>query len=204
VRGAVISRTRKLQRGHGAAVGPVARCRPSAVGTRDGAHDRQSEAGAPVAAGAPGIRPPEALEGVRQELRRETRSRVADLDHHARAGCPGRDHDRRSGGREPQRIVDQVVDCLADAIRLDICGQIGRRFYLARDTGRAGTAGCVLRAAGEQRPDVGPFQSRPDPVLITPGEEEELLGDARQPRDLLAASLYRGREFLPASPWPAG
>jgi len=101
------------------------------VGTRDGAHDRQSKVGAPLAASAPGVRAPEALEGVRQELHRETRSRVADLDHQVRVGCPGRDHDRRSGGREPQRVVDQVVDCLADAIRVDIRGQIGRRFYLA-------------------------------------------------------------------------
>jgi len=62
----------------------------------------------------------------------------------------------------------------------------------------------VLRAVDEQRPDVGPFQSQPDPVLITPGQEEELLGDARQPRGLLAGSLYGGREFLPVSSWPAG
>jgi hypothetical protein len=55
----MISRVRKLQRGHGAAVGAVAHCHPSAVGMRDGAHDRQSKAGAPFAASTPGVRAPE-------------------------------------------------------------------------------------------------------------------------------------------------
>jgi hypothetical protein len=67
-----INRARELQRGYGAAVGPVARCGPATVRVCDGADDRQSQAGAAVAAGASGVWACEALEGVWQELCRET------------------------------------------------------------------------------------------------------------------------------------
>jgi hypothetical protein len=82
----------------------------------DGAHDRQSQAGASVAAGTPGVWAREALEGVWQVFCRETGTGIGDLDYQVRASGPGRDHDRRSCRREPQGVIDQVIDRFADAI----------------------------------------------------------------------------------------
>src|ERR1039458_4768306 len=75
--------------------------------------------------------------------------------------------------------VGQVVDRFADAVRVHVRCQVGGRLHLAGDTGRAGAAGCVLRAAGEQRTDLGRFPARGDSVFIASGEEEQLFADAR-------------------------
>ena len=104
-----INGARELQCGHGAAVGLVARCCPAAVRVGDGADDCQSQAGASVVAGAPGVWACEALEGVWQELCREAGTGVGDFDRQIGAGGPGGDHDRRSWWREPQGVVDQVI-----------------------------------------------------------------------------------------------
>ena len=78
--------------------------------------------GASVAARASGVGAREALEGMWQELSRETGTRIGDLDRQIRAYGPGRDHDRRSCWREPQGVVDQVIDRFAEAIRIHVCG----------------------------------------------------------------------------------
>ena len=130
----------KLQRDRGAAAGQVAYRGPASVSMRDGADDRQPQSGATVAAGAPGVRPREALEGMRQELRGEAGASVADLDEQAGAIHPGREHDWRPGRGEPQRVVDQVVNGLADAVRVDLGDEPGGRVDLAaahRPPGRA-------------------------------------------------------------------
>jgi hypothetical protein len=56
---------------------------------------------------------------MRQEIRREARSAVTHLDHQDRPGPAGRQHDLSSPWREPQCVVDQVVDGLADPPRVD-------------------------------------------------------------------------------------
>lgn len=115
----VSSGNREFEPHHCSALRLVAYGCPAAVSQRDGVHDRQPEAGSAVASGPSAVGPAEALEGVRQEIGREPGSGVADLDHQVRAGDQGRDHDLRSPGSEPQRVVDEVVDNLADAPRVD-------------------------------------------------------------------------------------
>ena len=119
--------------------------------------------------------------------------------------APGRDHDRRSRRGEPQRVVDQVVDGLADAVWVDVRGAArrGRRTWQrhARPTGPA--AACsALRVSSDR--DVGPFPARGDPVLVAAGEEEQLVGDAapagRPPRRRCATAAASSSRLLPGRP----
>jgi len=77
----------KLDRHHRTAAGPVGRDGATAVCLRDGQDDRQSETGAAGVATAGRLGAVEPLEGMRQELRRESRSLIGDSDgDHAGAG----------------------------------------------------------------------------------------------------------------------
>src|SRR5450755_3358344 len=103
-----------------AAVPAVAGRGAAAVGLGDGADDGQAQAGAAVGAGAPGVRAPEPLEGAGQEAGGEPGASVADLDDQIGPGGPAVDLDRRSRRSEAQRVVDQVVDGLADLIGVHV------------------------------------------------------------------------------------
>src|SRR5215470_7407661 len=78
------------------------------------AGDRQTESGAP-GVGRPGlIHPVETLEDPRLIGRRDPGARVLDLDHHVAAdGRARRNADGALGGRELDRVVQQVGDPLA-------------------------------------------------------------------------------------------
>ena len=89
------------------------------MGGGDGLNDGQTQAGASVVTGPAGIRPPEALERVRQETGREARAVVADLDTEIAAIRGGGEHDRRAAWREPQRVVQEVIDRLPDPVAVD-------------------------------------------------------------------------------------
>ena len=117
---------------------------------------------------------------------------------------PAREADRRARRGEPERVIDQVVDGLADLVRIHIRGEVGWRVYLAGDTGLARAGRCLLCAADQQQPHAGSLQSRGLPVLVAAGEEEQLLGDAGQPGGLLGGMRHRLSQFLAAPAGTAG
>ena len=130
--GGLIHRTGKLQAGHGPAAGLVGRAGPAAVGPRDSAHDGQPEAGSSFAAGPADVGwAGETLEGVRQEAGRESGAAVPDLDQQIPAVCAGGEHDGCSGGREPEGVVDEVVDRFPHAVGVDGGDQAGWCVHLA-------------------------------------------------------------------------
>ena len=186
------------------AFGPVAYCGVATVSLRDGTDDRQAQASAAVAAGPWGVGSGKALEGVRKELCRESWTRVADLNSQSLVSGPRREHDRGSWRREPKGIVHGVIEGFADPVGVHLRDQLGGRAHLAPDAGLSGAASGMLRAAVQQRPYVDPFRARGYPVLIAPGQEQQLLGDAHQPGRFLTRPVDRGREFLPAAPRPPG
>src|SRR5215472_10233242 len=78
------------------------------------AHDRQAETEPTVAARARAVRLPEAVEHVRQELRRDAFPRVGHADAGAvRTGVEVK-IDPPVGGRELDRVLEQVDDDLLE------------------------------------------------------------------------------------------
>src|SRR4051794_34664415 len=100
----------------GSAVGAVGDLRSAAVGARDRLDDRQPEPGAAAAAG--GIAAREAIEGGGEQLGREARPVVADveLDATLRHGCGQLD----GAAAVAQRVVDEVPERLLEAPRIDV------------------------------------------------------------------------------------
>ena len=121
----VACRVRQTQSYDGSAARRIASDRRSAVRAGDGLDDGEPQAGASVVTGAAGIRAPEALECVRQESWREAGTIIADLDVKVRAAGPGGQHDDRAARGEPHRVIQQVVDGLADPVRVDAGAQAG-------------------------------------------------------------------------------
>jgi hypothetical protein len=118
------------------------RCAPS-VGRGDSSHDCQAQARAPARPPAFGIRAPEPLERVRQKVGREPGPRVDDLDDQLDPTHPARDRDLRPGRCEPQRIVDQVVNGLADPVLVNLSHHPGpaRRRHGLHVRGRCSGSG---------------------------------------------------------------
>ena len=126
--------------GHHGAAGTVAGRRHSAVRRGDGLDEREPQSGTPVTARPAGVWAPEPLERIRQETVRKARPGITDLDVKSGAVGDRREHDRGSPRGEAQRVIDQVVDGLADPVRIDIGKCPGPDVDTAGDPGR-GQAG---------------------------------------------------------------
>jgi hypothetical protein len=134
---------------------------------------------------------------VRQAFRREARTVACDLeDQVAPAARAASTIEVRPG-----------ANCSAPSARLPAASPMrsGSMPAISRAGARtshempatpARPAACT--AAGQQLPHDGRLPARSDPVLSRPGEEQQLLGDARQPRRLLGGLRHPGGEFLPA------
>ncbi len=123
---------------------------------------------------------------MRQEAVGKPGSVVADLDVELGAVGPGCECDDRTGGSEPQRVVDEVVDGLADPVRVDIGVGAGLNIDAAGDAdcGQAGTG--TFDAAHEQPSDVRPLQPQAEPILVAPGQQQEVIGEPGQPASAAA------------------
>src|SRR6266516_3830728 len=103
----------------GAAVGAVGGLGVAAVALRDRLDDRQTQPGPAVLAGPGAVGAVEALEGVRQEFRREPRGAVADADLQRPVQPAGAEPDCAAIRGDAQGVVDQVVDGLAQPVVVD-------------------------------------------------------------------------------------
>ncbi len=148
--------------------------------------DGQAEAGPAIGASPAAVRPPEPLESVRQVVGREAGPGVGHRDRQSgpvaaaeiSIGLPGR--------REPQRVVDEVVDGLPDPAGIDQRDQSGRHADQAADARRPRCAGgCLLGAAGEQRGQVGGLGPDGQLVLVAARQQQQVVGDPGQPGRLL-------------------
>ena len=159
-----------MQSYDGSAARRVAGDRDSAMRAGDGLDDGEPQAGSSVVTGAAGIRAPEALERMRQETGREAGTMVADLDVKVRAAGLDGQHDDRAAGGEPQCVVQEVVDGLADPVRVDAGAQARGSIDLAGEAAGSEARAGPLRAAGEQRMQLGLLKAEAELIVVTAGE----------------------------------
>ena len=122
------------------------------------------------------------------------RALVADLDVQVGPGARAASTMTDAAGREPQRVADQVVDRLADPVRVDAGVRPGADLDPAGDPGRGQPGTGQLGAAREQGADVRPLQPQAEPVLVAPGQQQQVVGEPGQPlRFRVGAADGRGQ-----------
>ena len=98
-------------------------------------------------------------------------------------------------------MTDEVVDCLAGPVRVDVGvrpgpdidpGDVGR--------GQAGTG--ELGAVPEQGSDIGPLQPEAEPVLVAPGQQQQVIGEPGQPFGFRLGVADRGGQLPMAAARP--
>ena len=106
---------------------------------------------------------------------------------------------------EAQRVVEQVVDGLADPVRVDAARAARpgrRRGRSARPAASRGRG--EIRAAREQRAGGRPaLEPEAEPVVVASGEQQQVVGDPGQPVGLVGRAAHRGGQLAPGC-GPAG
>src|SRR6185437_16431925 len=92
----------------------------AAVHINNGLANRKSQPQAAKLMGRPDISLLKGIEYLRQEFRRDTHARVANLDPHIAGGVLGVDEDAPAVRREFSRITQQVPEYLLHARRIGI------------------------------------------------------------------------------------
>ena len=105
-------------------------------------------------------------------------------------------------GSEPQRVADQVVHRLADPVRVDVGVRPGRDIDAAGHPGGGQPGTGESGAAAEQGPDVRPLQPEAEPVLVAPGQQQQVVGEPGQPLGFRAGAADRGGQLGRAAAGP--
>ena len=62
----------------------------------------------------------------------------------------------------------------------------------------------MLRAAGQQRLQLGLLEPQVELVVVAAGEQQQVVGDPGEPFGFVGRVVHRGGEFLAAAAGPAG
>src|ERR1019366_7661914 len=132
-------------------------------------------------------RPAPPLVRARPESGRRKRSKACGRKS---AGKPGPESRTSMTRSAPAALADRTIGVPAGANRSALSTRLSTASRMRSGSTSAvrpaGAARGLLRAAGQQQPQAGPLRAEGHPVLVTAGQEEELLGDPGQPGDLVA------------------
>ena len=126
-------------------------------------------------------------------------SRYLDVRDRSRPPVP-REHDRRAARREPQRIVQEVIDRLPDPVR-----RRHRRSIPSRPSTRQLTPAAASREAAIPALRASSFpmsvglQPQAEPVLVAPGQQQQVIGEPGQPFGFRPGVAHRGGQLVPAA-----
>ena len=161
--------------------------RSAAVGARDRVDDRQPEPGA--AARARDVGAAEALERVREEVRRKARAGVADA--HRDHAVLDRPHEPHRSRAVTQRVVDEVAERLLETNAISGDDVVRGRRHLELPSGRAGLR---VEAPGDRVEDLAQVvrrEAQRQASVVGAGEHEQVLGQPHEPLDLLRGRAQR-------------
>ena len=100
-------------------------------------------------------------------------------------------------------VVQEVVDGLADPVRVDAGAQARGSIDLAGEAAGSEARAGPLRAEGEQRMQLGLLEAEAELIVVTAGEQQQVAGDPGEPFGFGGRAVHRGCQFLAVAPWAA-